>query len=153
MRARPYTPWIVRLYLVSVTGLAVTGLLHMPLAERYALTEVPGLGWTGDFYLVHRLHYLFAALLLFTAGLSSINWLLGWKDRLALTRLGAVRVAILGGLMVSGGLRMYRNLPSVTLDPVLVVLIEWVHLGLAGALGVAVLAAALRGGSAYVRWR
>jgi len=153
MRARPYSPWISRLFLVSVAGLAATGLLQMPLAERYALTAVPGLAWTGDFFIVHRLHYLLAALLLFTAGLAAVNWLLAWSDRLVLTRLGAARVAILGGIIVSGGLRMYRNLPSVTLDPVLVVTIEWVHLGLAGALGVAALAALLRGGSAYACWK
>ncbi|MFH1915470.1 MAG: 4Fe-4S ferredoxin [Pseudomonadota bacterium] len=153
MRARAYSPWISRLFVVSAAGLAVTGLLQMPLAERYALTEVPGLAWTGDFFLVHRLHSYFAALLLFTAGLAATNWLLAWRERLTLTPLGAVRAAILGGLIVSGGLRMYRNLPSVTLEPALVVAIEWVHLGLAVALGGAALVALLRGRSAYARLR
>ncbi|ADU62060.1 MAG: 4Fe-4S ferredoxin [Pseudodesulfovibrio sp.] len=149
MRARAYPVWISRLFIFSVTMLAVTGMLQMPLATRYYLTEVPGLAWTGDFFIVHRLHYLFAALLLFIVGLAVTNWLLEWRDRLALTPFGAARAAILGGLIVSGGLRVYRNLPGVTLDPAFIVTIEWVHLVLAMALGAAALAALIRKSSAY----
>jgi hypothetical protein len=145
--------WISRIFVFSVVMLAVTGMLQMPLAARYALTEVPGLAWTGDFFIVHRLHYVFAALLLFVAGLAAANWLLEWRDRLALTPLGAARAVILGGLLVSGGLRVYRNLPSVTLDPAIIVAVEWVHLVLAGALGAVALAALVLGRSAYARLR
>jgi hypothetical protein len=149
MQARPYPAWISRLFIFSVAMLAATGMMQMPLAHRYFITEIPGMAWTGDFFLVHRLHYLFAALLLFVVGLAAVNWLLEWRDRLALTPLGAVRAAIVGGLVVSGGLRVYRNLPGVTLDPVMVVSIEWVHLVLFMALGAAALVAVFRRASAY----
>nr|WP_287410624.1 4Fe-4S ferredoxin [Pseudodesulfovibrio sp.] len=153
MKVRPYSTWISRLFLFAMTGLGVTGMLQMPLAKRYYLTEVPGMAWTGDFFFVHKLHYVLAALLLFVVALAVMNWLLEWKDRLVLTRFGVVRSVILGGLLVSGLLRVYRNMPSVTLDPTVIVAIEWVHLGLAAVMGMVALAALFKKASAYAVWR
>ncbi|BDQ36956.1 hypothetical protein SYK_13160 [Pseudodesulfovibrio nedwellii] len=153
MKVRPYSTWISRLFLFAMTGLGVTGMLQMPLAKRYYLTEVPGMAWTGDFFFVHKLHYVLAALLLFVVALAVMNWLLEWKDRLVLTRFGVVRPVILGGLLVSGLLRVYRNMPSVTLDPTVIVAIEWVHLGLAAVMGMVALAALFKKASAYAVWR
>jgi len=153
MKTRPYPRWISRTFILSMAALGFTGMLQMPLAKRYALTEVPGMAWTGDFYLVHRLHYVFAAVLLFVVAVAAVNWWLGWRDRLALTRLGLARAAVLAGLLVSGGLRVYRNLPNVTLPPEAILAIEWTHLVLAMVMGGLALAALLRGVSAYARWK
>jgi len=149
MTVRPYPRWTSRLFIFCMAALAFTGGMQMPLARRYYLTDIPGMAWTGDFFLVHKLHYLFATLLLFLLGAVVVNWFLEWKDRLALTRLGMVRAGVVAGLVVSGGLRVYRNLPGVTLDPVVVVSIEWVHLGLGLVLGGLALAALLKKRSAY----
>lgn len=153
MTSRPYPRWISRLFILCMTALSLTGMMQMPLAKRYALTEIPGLAWTGDFYAVHRLHYVFGAALLFLAALVAVNWLLEWKDRLVLTRLGLARAAVLAGLLASGGLRVYRNLPGVTLPPEAILAIEWTHLILAMAMGVLALTALVRKCSAYARWK
>lgn len=149
MKARPYSPWISRVFIFAMAALSFTGMMQMPLAKRYFLVEVPGMAWTGDFFFVHMLHYVFAALLLFVVGLVSVNWLLEWKDSLRLTPLGVVRAGVLGGLIVSGGFRVYRNLPDVTLHPAFVVTIEWVHFSLFMVMGVLALAALVRKASAY----
>lgn len=153
MTSKPYPRWLSRLFVAALTGLGLTGMLQLPLARRYYLTDVPGMAWTGDFYFVHQLHYLFAALLLFVVGVVAVNWWLDWRDKLELTRMGVIRAVILAGVVVSGGFRVYRNLPHVTLDPMLVLTIEWVHLGLAMALGVAALTALFRKASAYARYK
>lgn len=153
MKARPYPGWISRLFIFAMAALAFTGMMQMPLAKRYYLTEVPGMAWTGDFFMLHKLHYLFATLLLFVVGLVVVHWLIDWRQRLALTSLGTARVVILAGLIISGGLRVYRNLPSVTLDPAIIVTIEWVHLGLVMVMGGVALAALIRKCSAYARRR
>ncbi|NDV19900.1 4Fe-4S ferredoxin [Pseudodesulfovibrio sp. JC047] len=153
MKVRPYSAWISWMFIGVMGALGVTGLLQMPLAKRYYLTDVPGLAWTGDFFFVHKLHYLFAAALLFLVALVVANWLLKWKERLTLTRLGMVRVVLLGGLLVSGLLRVYRNMPGVTLDPSLILVIEWTHLGLTVIMGVAALVAVCVRVSAYAVWR
>ncbi|WP_419785180.1 4Fe-4S ferredoxin [Pseudodesulfovibrio sp.] len=150
---RPYPRWISRLFILCMAALGATGMMQMPLAKRYALTEVPGLAWTGDFYLVHRLHYVCGAILLFLAAMVAINWLLEWRCRLSLTRMGTARVVVVAGLLVSGGLRVYRNLPGVTLPPEVILTIEWVHLTLAMVMGVLALVALIRKQSAYARWK
>lgn len=149
MQARPYKPWISRLFIFAMTMLAFTGMMQMPLAKRYYLTEVPGMAWTGDFFMVHKLHYVFAAMLLFVVALVVIHWLMDWRKELTLTPLGTMRTAILAGLIVSGGLRVYRNMPDVTLAPTLIVTIEWAHMILAFTMGVIALAALIRKTSAY----
>lgn len=153
MKARPYSHWISRAYLVAMTMLAFTGMMQMPLAKRYYLTDIPGMAWTGDFYFTHKLHYLFGALLLFVAGMVAIHWLLEWKDKLVLTPLGRARAAVLGVLIVSGGLRVYRNFPDVTLSPAAVVTIEWVHLVSAMIMGGLAMAALVKRSSPWVRMR
>ncbi len=84
--------------------------------------------------------------------LAVMNWLLEWKTAGSHSiRRGPVR--ILGGLLVSGLLRVYRNMPSVTLDPMAIVTIEWIHLGLAAVMGLVALIALFRKASAYAVWR
>ena len=149
MKTRPYPGWITRLFILTVAALTFTGFMQMPLAKRYALTTIPGMAWTGDFFIVHKMHYVLGAALLFLAALVAANWLRSWKNKLTLTGLGLARVAVVGGLLVSGALRVYRNLPGVTLDPVYIVTIEWVHLSLVMVLGVLALVALVRRASAY----
>lgn len=151
MRSRPYSKWISRLFIALMAALAATGMMQMPLAKRYFITDIPGMAWTGDFYFVHKLHYVLAAMLLFLLGVVVVNWWLEWRDKLALTPMGRVRTAVVAGIVVSGGFRVYRNLPDITLDPILVLVIEWVHFGLVMLLGGLALAALLRGTSAYAR--
>lgn len=153
MQARPYPGWITRLFIFAMTALAATGMMQMPLARRYFISDVPGLAWTADFFIVHKLHYIFAALLLFVVALVAIHWLRDWRKQLTLSTLGTTRVVILGGLIVSGCLRVYRNLPDVTLNPDIVVTIEWVHLALTMIMGGVALAALIRKQSAYVQKR
>ncbi|WP_319584241.1 4Fe-4S ferredoxin [uncultured Pseudodesulfovibrio sp.] len=149
MKTRPYPAWISRLFILLVAALTFTGFMQMPLAKRYALTTVPGMAWTGDFFLVHKIHYVLGAILLFLVALVAVNWLKGWKDKLTLTGLGLARVVVVFGLVLSGLLRVYRNLPGVTLDPVAILAIEWVHLTLVMVLGVLALVALIRKASAY----
>ncbi len=149
MRARPYSRWFSRLFILLVAALTFTGFIQMPLARRYYLTDLPGMAWTGDFYFVHRLHYVLAALFLLLLGVIVANWLLEWRDKLALTTLGKARAAVVGLLVVSGVLRVYRNLPGVTVHPDAVMTIEWVHLVSVMILGALALAALIRKASAY----
>ncbi|QGY41579.1 4Fe-4S ferredoxin [Pseudodesulfovibrio cashew] len=153
MKARTYPTLISRAYVWLVGLLTFTGFLQMPLARRYYLTDLPGMAWTGDFHLVHKLHYMLAAALLFLVGMTLVNWFMEWRNRLALTPLGAVRVAVMAGIIISGGFRVYRNLPGVTLHPAAVMTIEWVHFGLVMVLGVLALTALLKRSSAYAKSR
>lgn len=55
---------LVRLehWTVALSGIALifTGLGCLPLFKRYYITELPGFGWTTDFYTVTKIHYIAA---------------------------------------------------------------------------------------------
>ncbi len=62
--------WIIRFehWTVALSGIALifTGLGCLPLFKRYYITEIPGFKWTADFYIVTKLHYIFAIFFTFT---------------------------------------------------------------------------------------
>lgn len=45
---------------IAISGIVLlfTGLGCLPLYKRYYITEIPGFGWTGDFYNVTVIHYI-----------------------------------------------------------------------------------------------
>ena len=122
------------LYRWTVALLAVTGIGQMPIFKRYYIADVPGLAWTAEFILTHRLHYLGAAVILF------------WLARMLAARVpvGGARLAILAALVLTGLARVLKNMPDVSFPPTAVMLIDWTHLGAAMALGLAALATVFR---------
>lgn len=153
MNRTPVSPWIGRIFILLVAVLAVTGMLQMPLAKRYYVTMVPGLGWTGDYYLTHVLHYIAAIGLMALSGYLAGRWFSGWRNRFRLSRSGIVRVAIVTALILTGAARMYKNLPDAAFGPLETMLLDLGHLGLAGALAIAALAARFSGSRAYATYR
>lgn len=121
------------IYRWTVAVLAVSGIAQMPIFKRYYIADVPGLAWTADYFFTHRLHYLGAAALLF--------WLARRVFLGEAASLGRARLAILAALVVTGAVRVLKNLPDVSFSPTAVMLIDWTHLGAAMALGIAALAA------------
>lgn len=120
--------WIYR---IAMAVLAVSGVAQMPVFKRYGIASIPGLGWTADYFFTHRLHYAAAALLLF--------WL---ARRLLLdgpAALGRARLALLGALVLTGAIRVLKNLPDVDFSPLTVMLVDWTHLAAAMAIGLAAL--------------
>ena len=45
---------------IALSGLILlfTGLFELPIAQRYYITELPGLAWSGDFIVALKIHYL-----------------------------------------------------------------------------------------------
>lgn len=122
-------------YVACVSLLALTGTMQMPIASRYRIVAVPGLGWLGDFWLTHKLHYVGAIGLLALAGYVGTLWLLEWRRVHGLSALGWARVALLALLIGTGAVRVLKNLPGVNFAPDPIMLVDWAHLGLAFALG------------------
>ena len=149
MSHNPIPRWLSRLFLFCMIAMAVTGMLQMPLAGRYYIASAPGLAWTGDFFFVHKLHYILAALTLFVVSLISMNWFMSWRKKLQLTSMGTARVVVLAGIFLSGFGRVYRNLPDVNVHPIAVLVIEWTHFGLVMVLGGLALTALLKRASRY----
>jgi hypothetical protein len=126
-------------YAFFASLLALTGVMQMPIASRYRIAAVPGLGWLGDFWLTHRLHYVGAVGLLFLTAYVATRWLLEWRRDYALSVLGWTRAAIVFLLLATGAVRVLKNLPSVSFPPVPTMLVDWAHLALALLLGLVAL--------------
>lgn len=138
------------LFVATVALLAFTGFGQMPLYGRYYLTSVPGLGWAGDYYFTHLLHYVSAALLLGLMAYVFVRHVGTGEKRLGLTSSGWLRVALYAGLVVTGGVRVLKNQPDIFFAPLTVLVVDWVHLGLAMLLGITALTVWLMGRGAYL---
>ncbi|GAB6126116.1 hypothetical protein [Humidesulfovibrio idahonensis] len=134
MRA-PISRRVALAYVLFVCVLAVSGTMQMPIASRYRIVAVPGLAWLGDFWLTHKLHYLGAVGLLMLTGYVTTRWVLEWRRDYSLSALGWARAGILGLLLLTGAVRVLKNLPSVSFSPAPTMLVDWAHLGLAFLLG------------------
>lgn len=139
MRA-PVTRRVSWTYMLLVATLALSGFMQMPIAGRYRIAEVPGLGWLGNFALTHKLHYLAAVGLLFLTSYLVTRWLMEWRRDWELTLFGWARAGILFLLVATGAVRVLKNLPDVSFSPQPTMLVDWTHLGLVFVLGLVALA-------------
>ncbi|WP_432735255.1 iron-sulfur cluster-binding protein [Maridesulfovibrio sp. FT414] len=143
--------FILLLFKVSVFFMALTGMAQMPIFKRYYISDLPGLGWLADFYLTNKLHYMFAAVLLFLSFYLVTEYLVKVRPLSRLTTSGLWRALFYLMVFVTGGLRVLKNLPSMTFDPYFVMLFDWAHLGFAILLGIVAMTAFFKGRLPYVQ--
>ena len=123
-----------KLWVAVALLLGFTGMMQLPVASRYGIAKVPGLAWTGDFYIMLNVHYVLAALLL---ALGCYWLVIMARGRLQgrLTFWGKVRLGVLGVVVLSGLGRVAKNLPSITFSAGTTTFVDLVHLGFAVLLG------------------
>lgn len=119
------------LYRWTVAALAISGVAQMPIFKRYYIADIPGLGWTADYFFTHQMHTVAAAVLLFWLALRLLSE--------GVRAIGAGRLALLGALIATGVPRVLKNLPDVSFSPTATMLIDWSHLAAAMALGITAL--------------
>ena len=133
------TKFFRRLYAFLLLVMAFTGFGQMPIFKRYYVSEIPGMGWAADFYLTHTLHYLGAIVLFALFAYVITDFLLKGKNHARLTAPAYVRLALLGGLVVTGIFRVFKNLPDVSFSPGFTLFIDLAHLGFVMLFGMAAL--------------
>jgi uncharacterized membrane protein len=117
-------------YLITVLFLTLSGFGQMPIFKRYYIADIPGFGWLAQFYVTHYIHYLGAILILALVAYMTIDYLILQKKRIRLTASGYVRGAILAGILVSGLLLVFRNLPGSRFAPEFIIFLDIAHLGM-----------------------
>ena len=118
------------LYLITIFFLVLTGFGQMPVFKRYYIADIPGLGWLGQFFVTHYLHYLFAILLLGITAFIITGYFLTNRKKIKITLSGYIRGAVLLGLVITGGLLVIRNLAGTNFPPGLIIFLDLSHLGL-----------------------
>jgi len=121
----------VWLFAVSAVVTVFTGFGNMPLYKRYYIADIPGLGWSGDFFVNLYVHYAAASILLAVAVYGAIRFMAARSEGLKLTRSGALRAVVLSMALLSGLFMAIRNLPGVSYPFALHAGLNFFHMGAA----------------------
>jgi len=118
------------LYLITIFFLVLTGFGQMPVFKRYYIADIPGLGWLGQFFVTHYMHYLFAILLLGITAFIITGYFLTNRKKIKITPSGYIRGAVLFGLVITGVLLVIRNLAGSNFPSGLIIFLDLSHLTL-----------------------
>ena len=118
------------IYLLVLVVMTFTGFGQMPIFKRYYLADMPGFGWTADYYFTHYIHYLGAIFILGFFSFLVLNYFLNDRKIYQLTPASYIRALFLLMIIVTGIFRVLKNLPHVVFSPGFTVLIDTAHFGL-----------------------
>ena len=128
------TPGQVKLkkvYILTLIVLAFTGFGQMPIFKRYYIADIPGLGWSADFYMTHYIHYLGSALFLGLIAYFITDYFFSERRSFKLSLSSWVRILLIAAIVITGIFRVFKNLPDVVFSPAFTVFIDIAHLGFA----------------------
>ncbi len=147
-------------WLLALSGLLLifSGFGELPMYKRYMVTQIPGLGWAGDFFINLKIHYLagiiFVSIMVFhalyhgwlghqgliprkgdvRASLITLLSMFGFgkepksdkylpEQRLAYAYLGGIGLI----LVLTGMVKVIKNLPGVYLSPAFITSMTLIH--------------------------
>ncbi len=122
-----------KVFILAMAITAFTGFGQMPIFKRYYISDIPGMAWSADFYATHYIHYLGASVLLGLFAYFILDYFLSGRKRFHLTPSAYLRIILMAGIVVTGILRVFKNLPDVLFSPAFTVFIDISHLGFAMA--------------------
>ena len=131
METNKFDAFLKRIYPVVLTVALFTGFGNMPIYKRYYIADIPGLGWSGNFYINLYVHYIAGALLLAIATYFTLIYLKARLSSVQLTLTGVMRSAIVGLALLTGILLAVRNLSTVNFPLVTQIIVSFIHLGMA----------------------
>jgi formate dehydrogenase gamma subunit len=151
---------LVEHWILAISGLLLifSGFGELPMYKRYMVTQIPGLGWAGDFFINLKIHYLagivFVSIMVFHAiyhgwlghqgliprkgdlktSLVTVLSMFGFgeepksdkylpEQRLAYAYLGGMGLI----LVLTGMVKVIKNLPGVYLSPTLITSMTLIH--------------------------
>lgn len=116
-----------RAYVFITFFLVITGFGQMPIFKRYYIADIPGLGWLGEFFVTHYLHYMFATAFFAFAAYLVANHLFLNQEKIKITVSGYIRGIIIFGLFATGLLLVFRNFASVRFSPNFITFLDLAH--------------------------
>lgn len=119
------------IYLFLLIVVTFTGFGQLPVFKRYYLADMPGFGWTADFYFTHYIHYLGAIFLIGLFSFLIVDFFLIGRKEFKLSLASYFRVFFLTAIVLTGIFRVLKNMPDILLSPGFTLLIDTAHLGFA----------------------
>ena len=127
-----FHPLLRFLYTIAVATALFTGFGNMPLWKRYYVADIPGLGWSGDFFINVNVHILAGSLLMALAVYAVIGALaVGHRDGGRLTFFGKTKGALLTVALATGILMVVKNLPGFSFSMQALMIFNFTHLAAA----------------------
>jgi len=118
------------IYAITLFFITLSGFGQMPIFKRYYIADIPGLGWLAQFYVTHFIHYSAAIVLIALVVYIFLDSIFNRTGSRKITGSGYLKIAILAGLITSGGLMVYKNLPGVYFGHTTIIILDLAHLGL-----------------------
>jgi hypothetical protein len=115
-------------YILLIFILGLTGFAQMPIFKRYYIADIPGLGWLGNFYATHYIHYIGAALFFALAAYCVTAYFLSGKHQFSLSWSAYIRIALIMCIMITGVFRVLKNFPNIVFSPAFTIFIDISHL-------------------------
>ena len=132
MKASRHHPLFRLLYAMAVIVALFTGFGNMPLYGRYYVADVPGLEWSGNFFINVNVHILAGSLLLAIAVYSIVSaWLVPRTAKKRLTVFGKISSMLLALTLATGILMVIKNLPGIHLPIDMLIIANFTHMGAA----------------------
>ena len=122
---------LYRVFILAMILTAFTGFGQMPIFKRYYISDIPGMAWSADFYATHFLHYVGAMVLLGLFAYFILDYILSGRKKLQLTPSAYFRIILMAGIVATGILRVFKNMPDVLFSPAFTAFIDISHLGFA----------------------
>jgi len=115
-------------YLAAVFMLALSGFAQMPIFKRYYIADIPGFGWLAEFYVTHVMHYIGAIVLLTLMAYVVTRYLTAGRRAWHISASGYLRMFLLGGILITGILRVIKNFEGVYFSPGMIIFLDLLHL-------------------------
>ena len=141
MIAKP-NPILRLLYGTAAVTALFTGFGNMPLWGRYYVADVPGLGWSGDFFINVNVHILAGSLLMGIGVYTILTALMTRRfqdSRMTLS--GRVRFFLMALALATGILMVVKNLPGIHFPMTMLMVFNFAHMAAAMLFMIAAVAA------------
>ena len=116
-------------YYATLVMITLSGFAQMPIFKRYYIADIPGLGWLAKFYVTHQIHYITAVILIAFSFYMLTGYILKRSAGVRLTAVAKLKIFSIAGLIATGGILAYKNLPGVYMGHGLISILDIVHLG------------------------
>ncbi len=118
------------IYLISFLFLVLSGFGQMPIFKRYYIADIPGFAWLAQFYVTHAMHYIFATILIALSIYAVVDHVLDKNKDRKITATGYAKSVMLLGLMLTGSLMVFKNLPGTYFPHAVIILLDLAHIAL-----------------------
>ena len=115
------------IYSLTLFFIALSGFGQMPIFKRYYIADIPGFGWLAQYYITHLMHYITAGILIALVIYISFDFIFNNAKYNKIAFTGYVKIFAIAGLIISGSLMVYKNLPDIYWSHNLIIALDISH--------------------------